>query len=987
LVSETCTGIARRIKRGADRRAKKDAGGLELAVLLTGEITRDDVSLLAFADAADGHISAVELEKAFAYPALTAVSQQLFAALLVKSNTRKLNKIRASFAPALALALGGSERLTHLDGVAEKLVQALETHFVNVIAGLEAADTEEPIPELVGRLVLIEATLDSVDASLKELESRASSDQEDFETWLTKYRRQCVKAHGSLTPPDFKERNAVPIDDIYVPGRISNDAAKYLGSEETVFDLIPQIDREVLLGDPGGGKSTSTHAIAHRLAKDEEGIVPFVVVLRDYAPKINELSVVEFIEQRLRVFYQADPTGNAVESLLREGRALVLFDGLDELLDATRRVEVAQRVELFSSLYPAAKIFVTSRKVGYKEARLDPTVFSTHELSAYDDDDVESYIRKWFALQSDDDGAVEEIVASFLSESAAIPDLRSNPLLLALLCIIYRGQGYLPKNRVGIYEECSKLLFQTWDKSRGLNFDFSFERHLADALKHLAYWMFTADTGTEGVEEFRLVEELSNFFEGRAYETGEQARVAAEQFIEFCRGRGWVLSDAGTTVEGISLFKFTHRTFMEYFAAYQLTRLNPAPQKLARELLPHVSRNGWDTVGQLAIHLINESADQGAEKALAQMLDSSKRRSVEYRENVLAFVARCLDYLSVSPSFVRRAVRESLEVLRQAAEKSERETLMQSMSWINFCYLESESDGAVEDEVEQLCLQWIEENSSISRIAALVVITGIQFSPVGRLHRQTARADAWTRRMHTAVCERASIFLTNGDPWVKDAAFLLYLRNLIDFSTFRAVHAEPGDAPLDYLFRSFENLDRSKSIRRESETIWPYLIGPRVFVPSTDDSFPEKVRYIYNLIQDVSADLLDRDLSVPLLKEGDLPEFWAFFGHEMQTADEDLTHDERAVRLLLCCAAVDRFPALTRHSQRGSMLISELEGYVIHDEPLPKKFDEVADRSSEPIKNLLKAWARDRGGLAIPVESVKRPFKKPSKTPTSTSRR
>ena len=85
----------------------------------------------------------------------------------------------------------------------------------------------------------------------------------------------------------------------------------------------------------------------------------------------------------------------AIEYLLLSGQAFVIFDGLDELVDATRRREVAERVELFSSRYPLATILVTSRRVGYEQAGLDPLVFSQFGLGGFDDEDVDSYVRKW----------------------------------------------------------------------------------------------------------------------------------------------------------------------------------------------------------------------------------------------------------------------------------------------------------------------------------------------------------------------------------------------------------------------------------------------------------------------------------------------------------------------------------------------------------------------------------------------------------------
>jgi predicted NACHT family NTPase len=39
----------------------------------------------------------------------------------------------------------------------------------------------------------------------------------------------------------------------------------------------------------------------------------------------------------------------------------------------------------------------------------------------------------------------------------------------------------------------------------------------------------------------------------------------------------WVFSEVGTTADGEKLYAFTHRTFMEYFAAGDLAAISDTP--------------------------------------------------------------------------------------------------------------------------------------------------------------------------------------------------------------------------------------------------------------------------------------------------------------------------------------------------------------------------------------------------------------------------
>lgn len=89
-------------------------------------------------------------------------------------------------------------------------------------------------------------------------------------------------------------------------------------------------------------------------------------------------------------------------------------------------------------------------------------------------------------------------------------------------------------------------------------------------MRHLAWWLFTRDDAQSAVTEREMIAATTEFLHGRGFEAQDDARAAAEEFVEFCRGRMWVFSDAGTTASGERLYAFTHRTFLEYFAAAQV---------------------------------------------------------------------------------------------------------------------------------------------------------------------------------------------------------------------------------------------------------------------------------------------------------------------------------------------------------------------------------------------------------------------------------
>ena len=494
----------------------------------------------------------------------------------------------------------------------------------------------------------------------------AVPDGADDAAWTTRYRWQALQAYGSIEPPDFSRRRKVPIADLYVPPDITVPGAPPNPDDTprtVAFDqLVAAIDRTVLLGDPGGGKSTASQVIAHRWASDPAAHVPFLVVLRDFAPTDSPArSVVEHIEDRLKAFHQCPPPPGAVERLLLSGDAAVIFDGLDELIDTASRLEVTRTIEQFCAQYPLAPVLVTSRLVGYDEAGLDERQFRRYTIAGFDERRARDYVRRWFAQDADvPDGYAEQLADAFMKESDTVADLRSSPLMLSYMCVLYRGAGTLPRDRPAVYEQCTRLLLDTWDARRRIKVDLRARNHIEPALRDIAYWLFTQG-GDPEVTEQELIAHTTDYLHQNAFERRVDAYAAAQEFIVFCRGRAWILSDAGTTVHGGHLYRFTHRTFLEYLAAYHLAGLSDTPERLARRLVPRVARAEWEVVAQLAVQIKSRAQARGAERIYTALLGEKRRRSVAGRANVLRFLARCLEFVEPPPAVVRNLARTVLD--------------------------------------------------------------------------------------------------------------------------------------------------------------------------------------------------------------------------------------------------------------------------------------------------------------------------------------
>jgi hypothetical protein len=463
---------------------------------------------------------------------------------------------------------------------------------------------------------ILQDELATIQKTLNLLTAPQKPDIKAILTFEENYRQQVGERHKYIIPPDFDKAQKLPINRLYVCPNFIPTPTKQTNQPEslkiTVF--LASIYRVVLLGNPGGGKSTFTQKFAHVLATcyserpfAGRQVTPILVILRDYGAKKKQLncSIVQYIETQANSDYQTPPPPKAFDYLLLTGRVVVIFDGLDELLDTRYRQEISSDIELFCNLYPSVPVLVTSREVGYDQAPLDPEKFEVFRLAPFDENQVKEYVTTWFKVNEEP----EEKAEAFLNESQFVSDLRSNPLMLALMCNLYRREGYIPRNRPEVYEKCAEMLFEKWDKNRDIPVEFRFEDNIRPAIAYLAYWLY-ADEGLQGgVTERQLIAKLSDYLLEHRFDDRDQAERAAREFIQFCRGRAWVFTGIGTTADGEELYQFTHRTFLEYFTALYLFRTQETAKELAEFLLPKIAKKEWDVVAQLAFQIKSKNSE------------------------------------------------------------------------------------------------------------------------------------------------------------------------------------------------------------------------------------------------------------------------------------------------------------------------------------------------------------------------------------------
>jgi hypothetical protein len=547
-------------------------------------------------------------------------------------------------------------------GDAGRLFAAMTSEVGDVVRMLavEVDDDETALAELVAELSTATAQATAV------VRRDAVPDFDAIFVFEERYRAAAMTRFGRIEPPNH-EGATIPLEALYVAPRFSvraeTEEQARIVADTTVSG---QLHRTVVLGSPGAGKSSFSRALCFRYASAPataplEAATPLLVELRDYAAQKERdggLSIVGFIERVAKSSFQTPPPPGAVEYLLTSGRAIVVFDGLDELTTTHSRRAIRDTVDAFAVLYPFTRILVTSRERGYWEAPLDVRRFTDYRIEEFDEGQVSEYAKKWFSL----DAALtpsqqSEKAAGFLRESVPVMDLRSNPLLLALMCAIYKRQNFIPRNRADVYQQCAEMLFERWDQSRGIQFDRPLDSRLHEILQHVAKWIFENQGLQAGVTSRELRDYIAAYFleDVQVVDSAGEAQALAARFVDFCHGRGWVLVATGSDDNDEELYEFAHRTFLEFFAAGWYASNGSTSQELADVLLPRVAAGEWEMVALLAVQLRNRVVRQSADEILSAMVARAPAEDLRERANLLAFGARCYEFY-VPRAAITRAI-------------------------------------------------------------------------------------------------------------------------------------------------------------------------------------------------------------------------------------------------------------------------------------------------------------------------------------------
>jgi predicted NACHT family NTPase len=380
-------------------------------------------------------------------------------------------------------------------------------------------------------------------------------------------------------------------------------------AEERVpgLEAVQRYSKLMVLGKPGAGKTTFLKYLAMQCIEGQfqANRVPLFITLKDFAEKPKQPDVLEYIAQQLSDGGVTDASVS-VEQLLRQGRALVLLDGLDEVREEDTK-RVLRQIREVSEQFHTNQFVITCR-IAAKEYTFER--FTEVEMADFDLKQIAIFAQNWFQLS---DPVKAERFIHKLKENKPIQELATNPLLLTLLCLVFGENADFPANRSELYKEGLDVLLKKWDAKRNIERDQVYKnlsvQRKEDLLSQIA--LATFEQKDYFFKQKTVEAYITDFIRNLRDADPDPVvlRLDSEAVLNSIEAQHGLLVGRAK-----GIYSFSHLTFQEYFTAREIVG-----NSVLEKLVEHITEKRWREVFLLTAGMMRKA--DGLMQLMKQKLD------------------------------------------------------------------------------------------------------------------------------------------------------------------------------------------------------------------------------------------------------------------------------------------------------------------------------------------------------------------------------
>ncbi|AFZ11438.1 signal transduction protein [Crinalium epipsammum PCC 9333] len=390
------------------------------------------------------------------------------------------------------------------------------------------------------------------------------------------------------------------------------------------LNAVERFTKLIILGRPGAGKTTFLKYLAMQCIEEQcvdkhciekqfieqhcadehciekkrlKQLVPFFIPLKEFAEAPGQPDLLAYIES----LFQLDTF--TIQSVLNEGRGLILLDGLDEVREESK-ISIKRQIESFINQNYQNKFVITCR-LAATEYNFES--FTEVEIADFEEEEINYFVKSWFNINNSQKQADKFLKKIGNKDHKPIRELATNPLLLTLLCLVFEDSGSFPTNRSELYKDGLDVLLKKWDAKRYIEREQIYkslsQKHKENLLSQIAYSTFI--TGNYVFKQERAEREISNYMEKLPPNDQNDSEVDGGLVLKLIEAQHGLLMERARRI-----YSFSHLTFHEYFTARHIVANcdpNSIDSPMLQELMERLTNRTWREVFLLTSEMLVRS--------------------------------------------------------------------------------------------------------------------------------------------------------------------------------------------------------------------------------------------------------------------------------------------------------------------------------------------------------------------------------------------